>query len=61
MEYMTSNMTSPFLREYELNLKVSPNPQTPDIPTIQVTHKEKLNFHNDMTDYSDPRQQLLKW
>lgn len=26
-----------YLREYELDLKISPNPQTPDI--LQLTHK----------------------
>lgn len=56
---MTSNMTSfTFLGEYELNLKVSPNPQAPD---IQVTHKQELNICNDTADDSDPEHQFLKW
>ena len=27
-------------RQYELSLKMSPNPQAPDIPTSQLTHKQ---------------------
>ena len=59
---MTSNMTLfTFLGEYELNLKVSPNPQAPDIPATQVTHTQELNICNDMADDSDPEHQFLKW